>query len=189
MSFTILGPTEDIDLKNALDEATREGIVMLCSLHDEGSKVGKVWPAGHTLLCILVVVGCDEYGRPFRAADTIRYTCMLHGQNVAAGVIPFLEPSDRIIGSSVATALAAGLSSLTLSCDRLADPGRTRIYQEDNRKREDLIKQRFHQMQSIAKSKYVLLEKFAGIDQRIRVGQRVDVEDIEDYLVFSMDWP
>ncbi|KAI1454169.1 peptidase S8/S53 domain-containing protein [Annulohypoxylon moriforme] len=187
MSFTIISPTEDEELRLALDAAAGKGIVMICSSHDEGTKVPKAWPADHEGQCILVIAGCDEYGTPLREIGN-KCTCMLHGQNIAAGIIPFLEPNDRITGSSVATALAAGLGSLTLSCDRLVEPERSEIYQKQNWKRAESIKQRFYEMRSTSDSKYVLLDKFGGIDSKMRVGGSVDAEDVLLYDEWSATW-
>ncbi|GAP85242.1 putative peptidase S8 subtilisin kexin sedolisin [Rosellinia necatrix] len=177
MSFTIISKEEDSELKEALALAGQRGIAVLCSAHDEGTRVDHAWPASHQGDYMLVVAACDEYGRLLREMDATRYSCMLHGKNVAAGVIPFLEPNDRITGSSVATALAAGLSSLALACDRLVDPTED-IHKTNNRGRASSIKKRFGTMQSTSQSKYVLLDKFAGIDQKMRVGQETDAESI-----------
>lgn len=59
----------------------------------------------------------------------------MQGQQVAAGVIPFLEPIERISGSSVATALAAGLSSIILSCNWLENSERNLANEGNHRRR------------------------------------------------------
>lgn len=51
---------------------------------------------------------------------------MVQGQNVAASGIHFIESSDSLTGSSVSTALAAGLSSLILIFYKLAHLQRKR---------------------------------------------------------------
>ncbi|KAI0465847.1 hypothetical protein F4859DRAFT_499445 [Xylaria cf. heliscus] len=175
MSFTITSNEEDHELKRALDNAGSKGIAILCSAHDEGTKVNKAWPADHEGNYIIVVAACDEYGRILREMRSDKYY-MFHGKNVAAGAIPFLQSNDRITGSSVATALAAGLSSLTLACDRMVDPDE-RIHKGNDRGYAPSIKKRFDSMTSTKDSKYVLLDKFAGID-RVRVGQESTAEGI-----------
>ncbi|KAI1737059.1 peptidase S8/S53 domain-containing protein [Xylaria scruposa] len=177
MSFTIISLEEDRKLKLALQDAGEKGIVILCSTHDEGSKVAKAWPADHEGEYVLVVGACDELGRALSQVDTDKCTRLLLGQNVAAGVIPFLEPNDRITGSSVATALAAGLSSLTLSCDRMADAKRDAVRNQDNRAFVDSVRRCFKEMVSREGSKFVDLDKFGKMDQRV-LGQAVNAKDI-----------
>ncbi|KAJ8133071.1 hypothetical protein O1611_g552 [Lasiodiplodia mahajangana] len=173
MSFTIISKEENAELKKALNLAGNRGIAILCSVHDEGTKVDDAWPAGHQGDHMIVVAACDEYGRILREMNETKYNFMLNGKNVAAGVIPFLEPNERITGSSVATALAAGLSSLILACDRLVDP-KENVHKANNRGRAPSIKLRLKAMQATDNSKYVVLDKFAGIDQITQLS-RVDI--------------
>jgi hypothetical protein len=62
----------------------------------------------------------------------------------------------------VATAIAAGLASLILSCHRLANP-----QQEDTRvSRKDVITTHFDRMKYEPNNKYILLERFGGMEER-----------------------
>ena len=168
MSFAIL-ETVDI-LRDACKEAANAGIIMLCSAHDEGSNIKTAYPAfyGGTF----IITACDEFGKVLRTTEQ-EYHYAIRGREVAAGVVPFLKSDDRISGSSVATAIAAGLSSLTLSCDGLAHPGKTYFDHEDRRK---VIKHHFDSM--LAANKYILLDKFADIDQKILDGRVIIVPQI-----------
>lgn len=93
---------------------------MMCSNHDEGANPKTSYPA-HYRDRTWVVTACDEYGYTPREREPPTGTgyYMFQGLNVPAGVIPFVESNDRISGSSVATAIASGISSLILSCARL----------------------------------------------------------------------
>ncbi|KAI0096962.1 hypothetical protein GGR51DRAFT_542140 [Nemania sp. FL0031] len=117
MSFAMFEQKDRLD--EVIKEAKKQGIVMMCSNHDEGANTKESYPANceHTW----VVTACDEYGFTPRERDqsTDPGNYMFQGLDVAAGVIPFLESSDRISGSSVATAIASGIGSLILSCARL----------------------------------------------------------------------
>ena len=118
MSFTMSESRPE--LKKVIQRAENAGIVMMCSNHDEGANLKASYPAQYKP-STWVVTACDEYGFTprERKLPTGEGYYMLQGLNVAAGVVPFLESNDRISGSSVATAIASGLSSLILSCARL----------------------------------------------------------------------
>ncbi|KAM4054821.1 subtilase family protein [Hirsutella rhossiliensis] len=124
MSFAIPenGSNEEYtkELRMAVDRANQNGIVLFCSHHDEGWNVRKSWPAE----CdgTKVIVACNEYGN-FANRHVGEYNYKIHGMDISAGAVPYLESSESISGSSVATAMVAGLSSLMLSCHRLQFPG------------------------------------------------------------------
>ena len=163
MSFTIAQPG---NLADAIGKATREGIVMTCSTHDEGSKTEAAWPAslkgpGKSLI---VLAACDKDGRTLRNIEDHAYDFLLPGQKVSAGNIPFLKSDETISGSSVATALAAGVCSLTLTCDRLANAGRTYKSGMDKGSRYDLVTEQLRKMRSEVGSKPIVLNKFGGIN-------------------------
>ncbi|KAI5924908.1 peptidase S8/S53 domain-containing protein [Camillea tinctor] len=172
MSF-VIGDSND-NLVQALRRASDDGIVMTCSTHDEGSRIIKAYPAGHKsdTMSIIVLAACDEYGKLLRnIEDSNDYDYMLQGQDVAAGIVPFLNSKDTISGSSVATALAAGLCSLILTCDRFANPGKKYAPGiTDKESRLVMVKYHLESMKSNEKSRFVLLEKFGNIDAP-RIGQ------------------
>lgn len=116
--------------------------------------------------------GRDEYGDLARKTSQ-DYQYGIHGLGVAAGVVPFLESNDRISESSVATAIAAGLSSLILSCYRLAH-----MNEETIPNRKHVVEEELNKMQIHKPNKYVNLEKFAGIDVKIKDGLDIDFEEI-----------
>ncbi|KAI0169132.1 peptidase S8/S53 domain-containing protein, partial [Hypoxylon sp. FL1284] len=155
--------------KGVIDEitkATDEGIVMTCSTHDEGSRIVDAYPAswmGKTL-SLIVLAACNDYGKLLRDVDPNQYHYKLNGQDVAAGIIPFLKSEDTISGSSVSTALAAGLCSLILTCDRLANPHKAYEKGTGERTRLHLVKHHLDNMQSSTNSQFVMPEKFGDID-------------------------
>lgn len=161
------------DLSEACVHAYSEGILMLCCTHDEGSNVDKAYPACYE--STITIAAVDNFGIELRQSKQ-DYKYGISGENVAAGVVPFLESDDRISGSSVSTAIAAGLSSLILSCDRLACPGRT--YESNGRK--SICEDHFDKMKvrQDAQEKYVLLEKFGSIDKKLKDGLDISVEEV-----------
>jgi len=73
----------------------------------------------------------------------------------------------------VATAIAAGLSSLIISCLRLANPEQT----FEGVRRAKAVERKLDDMRSKG-TKYVLLEKFGGLDQKIKEGEPINAEVI-----------
>ncbi|KAI0593784.1 hypothetical protein F4775DRAFT_596851 [Biscogniauxia sp. FL1348] len=171
MSFAILETSEFLD--TTISAANADGIVLLCSTHDQGSNVSKAWPADSAET--ITVTACDEYGALPRPTNEDKYKHKLHGFNVAAGAIPFLESTDRVSGSSVATAIATGLSSLILSCLRLANDNRLPL---TGMRRKTEVEKHLNAMHSSEGSKYVLLEKFGHIDAKIKDGEPINAEVI-----------
>lgn len=200
MSFTIF--EHRAELEEVIEEAERQGIVMMCSNHDEGANHQKSYPADYDQTW--VVTACDEYGFAPREINSPElpkkpgYHYKFQGLNVAAGVIHFLESNDRISGSSVATAIASGISSLIISCARLnmCNPAegwhgescllsgsgscvaQTQCCEGGNRRR--IVSHFLKSMmpdQSNAGG-YVLLEKFGEIDAKVKEGEEVFVAEV-----------
>ncbi|KAM3474432.1 hypothetical protein MY8738_007881 [Beauveria namnaoensis] len=135
MSFTT---TEDHKPFNeAVQRAMGAGILVVCSHHDEGARLStKVFPAclssvgmHHTMLRM---AGCNMYGKLQHDWDDYtvdaaskkdnQYDFCINSQDVSVGTIPFLAAStERVSGSSVATAIAAGVCSLLIACLRTLD--------------------------------------------------------------------
>lgn len=163
MSFAM--GRSDGDLEDELREATKKGIVMACSAHDEGSRISKAYPADlrSDLLSLLVLAACDEYGKLLRDLSPSKYDYMIRGQNIAAGVIDFLKSEDVITGSSVSTALAAGLCSLILTCDRLAHPDKEYQGGKGEGSRWALVTGHLKKMAAEDSKQFLLLERFENI--------------------------
>ncbi|KAL1890307.1 hypothetical protein Sste5346_008309 [Sporothrix stenoceras] len=182
MSF-VLGTNND-DVRAKVEQASSRGIIMTCSTHDEGARTRKAYPASYrtyeTCDSVIVLAACDRYGKLLREPDDEDPHYKLIGDRVPAGIMPFVKSDEHISGSSVATALAAGLCSLILTCDRLADPtktykngsmreekldnGRTMSKSEDDY-RLGVVKSQFFRMQAGRGSGYVDIDKFGGISE------------------------
>ncbi|KAL8370809.1 hypothetical protein RB595_000920 [Gaeumannomyces hyphopodioides] len=185
MSFTTLEITED--LKTQMQNTTRKNIVMICSTHDEGSRVVNAYPADYPTKSKLVIAACDKYGKLWRDVEPRKCDYKVDGVEVPAGIIPFLESTDRISGSSVATALVAGLASLILSCHRLAHPDsllpQAQQFMSADQKSQEPISIVKRHLDDMSPSKsdrpgFLFLERFAGIDGMIKAGDDVDAETV-----------
>ncbi|KAL6819771.1 hypothetical protein V8C40DRAFT_251615 [Trichoderma camerunense] len=104
MSFG-LGETTD-ELEDACCEATKRGIAMLCSAHVEGINLTHAYPAG--FYGTIPIIACDESGITPLGNNNLGNEFAV---NVPAGIAPVLNCSENISESSVATAIAAGISS------------------------------------------------------------------------------
>lgn len=189
MSIALLDRGKD-DLEHWVSKAKEKGVIIVCSTHDEGTRLPTSYPAYWKPG--LVISACDEYGRLLRDIDEQQYDYRIQGQNVAAGVIPFVESSDSLTGSSVSTALAAGLSSLILTCYKLArlqrkepgaecgqgmPPSRGMLdspgkfpYAEGQL---NLVKDYLAKM-VVNNTKHIMLEKFGNIDSTTKEGDEID---------------
>lgn len=95
------------ELEDACCEATRRGIAMLCSAHVEGINLTHAYPAG--LFGTIPIIACDESGMTPPGNKNLGNEFAV---NVPAEIVPVLNSNENISESSVATAIAAGISSL-----------------------------------------------------------------------------
>ena len=162
MSFAIYQSTNT--LQKAIEDAFNDNIVLIASTHDEGSNANVAYPAGYARHTI-AIAATNEWGSTLSYTPSEKnYNFRLKGVEVFAGAVPYLASEERVSGSSVATAIAAGLASLILSCHHISgfkEPGRT------NWKTELVT----HYMKEMIPSdapapKYVALKKFANLDQQ-----------------------
>lgn len=188
MSFILTEETDE--LRRACNDAAELGIVLLCSTNDEGLAVSTTYPASYS--STITITACDDYGkvlRPGPQSDASSFQYKVPGQSVAAGLVPFLDSEDHISGSSVATAITAGLSSLILSCDRIAKDDPWKYRSESNRPicsqyvsqttyKETTIKKHLNEMLAKESKDYILLENFAGIDKKIRDGRDIEAAEV-----------
>lgn len=172
MSFAMLDTVDSDELETKCKLADDLGIVMLCSDHDQGSNVKEAWPAAYTQT--MTIAACNDYGTLQRPHDRekLHPKYALAGLNIPAGAVPFLESLERISGSSAATAIAAGISSLILSCDRIAAGEFPRYRNSMPRVRK--VEKHLDSMKATEAGKYVLPEKFGNIDKKYNPGEEID---------------
>lgn len=147
------------NLNEAVRQANYNGIVMMCSTSDTGRNIRETWPV--KLEGTIGIAGCDYLGNLLPNASIDHAKWYLPGSNVDVGQVPLLTAETRISGSSPATAIAAGLASLTLSCYAY---NQTVDLQTAGRKKE-VVQQRFRKMTSGETDKYVQLALFCGANE------------------------
>ena len=116
--------SESKDLKDAVANAIKEGITIICATMDDGDNIAinDTLPARYS--DVISIAACDEYGRPLRYSKKVDPTSeksyIVRGKGLRNGRYDFTSVPETSEGSSVSTAIAAGLASLTLSCGRIA---------------------------------------------------------------------
>lgn len=128
MSWTITPPTNESEgeahdmqeLNEAIIDATKADILMFCSASDEGAKQADTYPSKALPGKIFKIGGADAMGGLYdRVGDISSVDFILPGHLVADEELTDTATSNKVqewSGSSVATALAAGLAALILYC-------------------------------------------------------------------------
>lgn len=164
MSFALQNKCKELD--NVMKEARNHGIVLLCSTHDEGHNREAGWPAAYSAdlgTGVIALAACDEHGTRLSNTQHGGYEYKLHGTNIWVGHVPYVNSTERDSGSSIATAIAAGLASLILSCCRYCQ-----IDENDEPSwRKRAVEYFLNKMQR-QNTNYVLLDKFCGIGKKDR---------------------
>jgi len=148
--------TDDDRLHRAFTRAFKENIVVICSTADTGRNWKDTWPAK---FCTSKGESGDEAGNRLDETQDKGYPYQFKGKNIYVGPIPFVESEEQVTGSSVATAIAAGIASLTLSCCRLADNGAM----IEGKGRFKTVIRKFKQMsRDLEEPRYVRLQEFVS---------------------------
>lgn len=144
MSHTLPNTTDN--LKDAVKLAKDNNIVMFSSRGDRGANREKVYPADHD--GVIFILFFTNFGRPTESTETNAHY-FFQGENVSIPAEPsYLESQKHASGSSVATALAAGVASLVLSCRRL-------VNKKQNMDRIQMVTNVFQAMTAGDKDRYV----------------------------------
>jgi len=151
MSWT--GYQENDELTSAIGEASNDNILMFCSTSDDNRSRDSIWQSETK---VFKVAAADKYGywRPQSDRDA---DLLLPGDSIMASGPQYMRPHSKstISGSSVATALAAGLASLVISC-AIAE---NKTSGREQFKRKKIMEKVFHAMRERDGHKYLLPEK------------------------------
>jgi len=178
ISMSLASYEEDKRVESAMKNADTGGRLLLCSAHDDGLNIGEAYPA-----CMpeaITFAASDRVGQVTHNVEEKAYNFRIHATSVFAGVVPFMQFDENVSGSSVATAIGAGLSSLVIACHHLANNNRPK---EDRWWKKRIVYDRLKAMESEQGSKYIKLEKFCDIDKK---GKVLDIDGIlEDYFTVN----
>ncbi|KAH6705319.1 peptidase S8/S53 domain-containing protein [Leptodontidium sp. MPI-SDFR-AT-0119] len=126
ISMSMSYRNEHEGIYKALQKVHTLGIVFLCSTEDRGRQTTLAYPASHTQETISIAA-CNEVMTLLPQSDD-RAFYYFQGENVRATSLSYSDFTNvEVTGSSVATALAAGVASLILSCRNFANPTSTML--------------------------------------------------------------
>lgn len=163
MSWTITPPAAENEgdaqdmqeLNDALTDATKNNILMFCSASDEGAKQADTFPSKAN--CKIFKIGAaDAHGGPFdllgdiNSVDFILPGHLVAGEEFTDAEVANLEKAQVWSGSSIATALAAGLAALILYCAQirvLRSPEKS-IERKDAERHFQMLKRHDHMMKA-----------------------------------------
>lgn len=126
MSWTIEKTEQnanDVDeIEKAIQEAAKEGILMFCAAADDGPEGKKTFPAASNEKKIFRIGAANENGNVWECVGKQEIDYIFPGQNIVQERYKEtpLKACETLTGSSVATAIAAGLAALVLECVQLA---------------------------------------------------------------------
>jgi hypothetical protein len=175
ISMSLASYEQDERVESAVRKAHMDGRVLLCSAHDEGLNIDHAYPA--CMRETITFAASNQVGKVKQnmGDDPDSYDFRIHATNIFAGFVPFLRFDQNVSGSSVATAIGAGLSSLMIACHHLANnnrPKKVKGWQKS------IVSDRLEAMASKPGSRYIRLEKFCDIDKQLRDRKVLDIAGI-----------
>jgi hypothetical protein len=107
-------------LQSAIQQAVSQNIVVMASINGEGSMEKKAAPAKYE--GVFAIGSADDQGQPSRGTVESEAQYLFPGEKlrVRTEFLTGLADEVDLSGPSVATAVAAGVASLVLACDRFA---------------------------------------------------------------------
>lgn len=126
MSWTIEKTEQNADdvdeIEKAIQEAAKEGILMFCAAADDGPEGKTTFPAASNEKKIFRIGAANENGNVWECVGKQEIDYIFPGQNIVQERYKEtpLKACETLTGSSVATAIAAGLAALVLECVQLA---------------------------------------------------------------------
>ncbi|KAL7915821.1 hypothetical protein GGI35DRAFT_430738 [Trichoderma velutinum] len=147
----------------AIKAAREDDIVITCSTADEGNVSAR--SVGENNENVFSIAACDRWGNLLPQCRKTGFDYQFFGQDVYVGQVPYLESREVIEGSSVSTAIAAGMASLILACARISSPFLNQE-EENGRRRNwrcDTVRRRFDSMsKGNSEGKWVILDNLCG---------------------------
>ncbi|OPB38162.1 hypothetical protein A0O28_0012660 [Trichoderma guizhouense] len=158
---------QNSEMAKAIRLAINDDIVITCSTADEGSIGAR--SVGDKSEGVLSIAACDKWGNLLPQSQKSGFEYQFIGHNVHVGQVPYLESAESIEGSSVSTAVAAGMASLILACARISSEFRISDadlgggYRRTSSWRISMVKKIFDRMAE--GGSWVVLEKLCGQGQ------------------------
>lgn len=123
ISLTLKTPHPGIAEAIRIADDDGKGPVFLCATEDIGITGDKVYPA--SLPQTIAIAACDRGGKESIYTDS-NAEYYFQGYQIQTDCLSYdARQTEEPMGSSIATAIAAGVASLILSCKSVADPQRS----------------------------------------------------------------
>ena len=130
-------PKGSSKLQKAVASAKSHDIIIFGSRGDQGNNQERIYPADHVE--VISISSITKFGKRAETTEP-NASYFFQGENVRILAEPcYLEPQVFASGSSVATASAAGVAALILSCRKLGGG-------EARKDRISAVRRVFHQM-------------------------------------------
>ncbi|KAL9115293.1 MAG: hypothetical protein Q9187_007331, partial [Circinaria calcarea] len=138
MSWTVAPPTGGIKkaFDNALEKAIENNILMFCSSKDSGHFSDPHYPSGYRSEAVFKIGAANPSGLPYERAGSLdKLDYIFPGVEVVqrhTKAPPGVQNLSAETGSSVATALGAGLAALIMYCAKIGSMyGKVGLKEED----------------------------------------------------------
>ena len=186
MSWTIRKTDENAshieDLEKIVKKAARNGILMFCAASDGGAVTDQTFPAESQRELVFKIGAATEEGKAWKwVGEEKKIDFIFPGHEVVQeryeGAL--LEKCNVLTGSSVATALAAGLAALVLDCVQIAAFHYAELVEEQTKLSESSVQQekravdfsRILSLERVLHDDYVKLKKTTEMKAAfIRIG-------------------
>lgn len=125
MSWTVAPPTGDVKkaFDKALERAIENNVLMFCSSNDTGHFSDPHYPSGYRSEMVFKIGAANPSGLPYERAGSLdKLDYIFPGVEVVqrhTKAPPGVETMHAETGSSVATALGAGLAALIMYCAKI----------------------------------------------------------------------
>jgi subtilisin family serine protease len=137
-------------LRIAVNDAIAARVVVISSTHGKGQNTADAgYPAQYK--DVFAIASADSSGAPSSGTNMEHADYLFQGEKIVAKTeLPGLEAdgsSTIVDGPSVATAIAAGVASLILSCDRfvLHRAGTDKVWENRSKLKRDIVERIFNQ--------------------------------------------
>ncbi|KAK4099055.1 hypothetical protein N658DRAFT_509100 [Parathielavia hyrcaniae] len=171
ISLSLVTYTDTERVAQLIKTAHAQDIVVLSSSADEGLReVNDALQQEKLQHHVMRIAACDRWGNLLERSTKLGFDYRFVGDNVQVGQVPFLKSPDSIGGSSVATAIAAGVVSLIIAFCRLAKDSNTdHGPKRYNMWRTDMARRRLDAMcDGGPDKKYVVLDNICGKGEKLK---------------------
>ena len=169
-------------LKKAVEEAAKNNILMFCAASDGGAISDKSFPGKAPRDSVFKIGAATEDGKAWKwVGDESNIDFIFPGHEVVLERYEdaLLHNSNLLTGSSVATAIAAGLAALVLDCVRLAALHYEGLLDQQKELTSSQPTQRGTQQPRDPAEELKLQKRKRDVDEALEKSKQVRLHDLE----------